>query len=530
MELENAIVEVSLEEIIPNRFQPRLSFDEKALTELSESIKQHGIIQPLVLRKLGDKYEIIAGERRYKAAGMAGLTKVPAVIANIDDNASAEVALVENLQRKNLTAIEEAKSYKGLLDKGYLTQDQLAKRIGVSQSSISNKLRLLNLDDAVQDALLGEQISERHARALLTLENKEDQKDWLDRILRERMTVRQLDLELKRLKQEEGEGSSDVPLVTLTPDVDEIKANAADLNPEPEPKILENFFPVDAETIEIEPEQPVIQTTPIDDGGSRKFFNFLEDEQANLDTSDPFTNIPEPSITSVTSTAIDQPAVEIINDTVQPIMDVTYDQPITPINNPVVEEQPTPIDLMQPTEPMINIMPEQPMVSEQPEVPNTIEIMPTMPVEEAVAIPLDNIATPVNVEPEPMIAPFVETPDVLEIIEPTEPTIVEPTPEPMINVMPEQPMDTITTASTPNVIIYDDAPLIDQNYVDPVNMIDRLDPNFDLKQKEALGTDLKTGINTLRETTKTLEDRGFKISMDEIDFDDSYQIIINIEK
>ena len=174
--MEKDIQLIPIEDIIPNRFQPRLAFDEAGLTELSESIKQHGIIQPLVLRRLGDKFEIIAGERRYKAATMAGLQKVPAIISNIDDNKSAEVALVENIQRRNLTAIEEAKSYKSLLDRGYLTQEQLAEKMGVSQSTIANKLRLLNLDEDVQNALLNEKISERHARALLSL-SKEEQKN-----------------------------------------------------------------------------------------------------------------------------------------------------------------------------------------------------------------------------------------------------------------------------------------------------------------------------------------------------------------
>ena len=188
MNLESQVLQVHIEDIIPNRFQPRLSFDEQGLKELSDSIKEHGIIQPLVLRKLGDKFEIIAGERRYKAAQMAGLQTVPAVIANIDDNKSAEVALVENVQRRDLTAIEEARSYKSLLDKGYLTQDQLAKRMGLSQPAIANKLRLLNLDEEVQQALLEERISERHARALLALSNPEDQKKYALRLRSERRT------------------------------------------------------------------------------------------------------------------------------------------------------------------------------------------------------------------------------------------------------------------------------------------------------------------------------------------------------
>ena len=200
MNLEPNVQYINVEKIIPNRFQPRLTFDETALNELAMSIKEHGIIQPLVLRKLGeDKFEIIAGERRYKASQLAGLNSVPAIIANLDDNTSAEVALVENLQRRNLSAIEEAKSYKKLLDRGYLTQDQLAKRMGISQSNVANKIRLLNLTDEAQDALMNEKISERHARSLLQITNDQDQIDMLNKIINNRMTVRQLDAEIKKL-------------------------------------------------------------------------------------------------------------------------------------------------------------------------------------------------------------------------------------------------------------------------------------------------------------------------------------------
>ena len=234
MNLEQGVLQIHIEDIIPNRFQPRLNFDEQGLKELADSIKEHGIIQPLVLRKLGDKYEIIAGERRYKAAQIAGLQTVPAVIANIDDNKSAEVALVENVQRRDLTAIEEARSYKNLLDKGYLTQEQLAKRMGLSQPAIANKLRLLNLDEEVQQALLEEKISERHARTLLSLQDKNAQKEWLHRIINERLTVRQLDEELKKANGFVGEEietmTDEPPIVAQTPSVEEIKENSMDLN------------------------------------------------------------------------------------------------------------------------------------------------------------------------------------------------------------------------------------------------------------------------------------------------------------
>ena len=199
VQTEEKILQVPIEDIIPNRFQPRLAFDDASLSDLAASIKQHGIIQPLVLRRKNDKYEIVAGERRYKAARMAGLASVPAIISNLSDAASAEVAIVENVQRKDLSAIEEARSYQALLEKGYMTQEDLAKKMGLSQSAISNKLRLLSLDESVQQAVIKEQISERHARSLLKVKDREMQKVLLNKIINERLTVKQLEDEIKKI-------------------------------------------------------------------------------------------------------------------------------------------------------------------------------------------------------------------------------------------------------------------------------------------------------------------------------------------
>ena len=200
MIMEKEIYEINLDDILPNRFKPRLSFDQTSLNELAESIREHGIIQPLVVRKLGDKYEIIAGERRYKAATLVGLRRVPVIVMDLDDNKSAEIAIVENIQRKEMTALEEAKSYKKLLDRGYLTQEQLAVRMGKSQSSIANKLRLLNLSTDVQEALLNERISERHARSLLQVNDETDQKNILNEIISRKLTVKQTDELIKSKK------------------------------------------------------------------------------------------------------------------------------------------------------------------------------------------------------------------------------------------------------------------------------------------------------------------------------------------
>ena len=138
--MNTEVQKISVEKIIPNRFQPRKNFDEEALNELADSIRQHGIIQPLVLRKLGESFEIIAGERRYKAAMKVGLKEVPAIVMELDDTSSAEIALVENIQRKDLTAIEEAKSYEKILELGQMNQEELAKRVGRNQSTVSNKV------------------------------------------------------------------------------------------------------------------------------------------------------------------------------------------------------------------------------------------------------------------------------------------------------------------------------------------------------------------------------------------------------
>ena len=193
----NQVVELYVDDIIPNRFQPREVFDDKGLQELAQSIKEHGVIQPIIVRQIGDKYEIIAGERRYKANIMAGFTKIPSIIRNLDDKETAKVALLENLQRKNLSPIEEARTYQKILELDSMTQEELGKTMGKSQASIANKLRLLQLSDEVQEALIQNQISERHARSLLSVQNKEVQVALLNKVINNRMTVRDLDNEIK---------------------------------------------------------------------------------------------------------------------------------------------------------------------------------------------------------------------------------------------------------------------------------------------------------------------------------------------
>lgn len=166
------LVEIDINQIIANPYQPRTTFDKDALNELSQSIRENGIIQPMVVRPgLNGKYEIVAGERRFKAACLAGYQKVPCIIQDYSDQKSAEIALIENVQRENLTAIEEAEAYRTLIEMTGLTQAQLALRVGKTQSTIANKLRLLKLPDEVKDALRERKITERHARAMLSIDD-----------------------------------------------------------------------------------------------------------------------------------------------------------------------------------------------------------------------------------------------------------------------------------------------------------------------------------------------------------------------
>ena len=209
MDNNTEVVYLYLDDIIPNRFQPREVFDEQALKELAVSIKEHGVIQPIIVRKVDNKYEIIAGERRYKASTMAGLNKIPAIVKNYDDKESSKVALIENLQRRDLTPIEEARTYQKILElEDDMTQEELAATMGKTQSSVSNKLRLLALPDEIQDALLNEKISERHARCLLNVENANDQVKLLNKVIDEKLTVRELDKIVKEMKEGPSDGSS----------------------------------------------------------------------------------------------------------------------------------------------------------------------------------------------------------------------------------------------------------------------------------------------------------------------------------
>ena len=210
-DIKDEVVQLHLDDIIPNRFQPREVFDERALKELAVSIREHGVIQPIIVRNVNGKYEIIAGERRYKASALAGLTKIPAIIRDLDDKESSKVALLENLQRKNLNPIEEARTYQKILEIDEMTQEELAKTMGKSQSAVANKIRLLSLPEDIQESLLKEKISERHARALLNVPDEAVQKELIEKVENEKMSVRALEEEIKT-RYPKGMTASEIPI------------------------------------------------------------------------------------------------------------------------------------------------------------------------------------------------------------------------------------------------------------------------------------------------------------------------------
>lgn len=198
------VKKIPVADIVPNRFQPRTIFDESKIEELARTIHTHGIIQPIVVRETGaGHFEIIAGERRFRAVQMLGWVEVPAIIKNLNDTETASVALIENLQREELTPIEEAMAYGKLLEIHNLTQEALAQRLGKGQSTVANKLRLLKLPEEVQEGLLQKRITERHARALIPLKNPEKQVQLLKLIIEKNLNVKQTEEEVVKMLTKE---------------------------------------------------------------------------------------------------------------------------------------------------------------------------------------------------------------------------------------------------------------------------------------------------------------------------------------
>ena len=205
---ENGAVLMNINKVEPNREQPRKKFDEDALLELSESIKQFGVLQPLLVTKKDDYYEIIAGERRWRAAKLAGVKEVPVIVGKYTEQEIMEISLIENIQREDLNPIEEAQAYKRLLTEFNLKQDEVAERVSKSRTAVTNAMRLLKLNDKVQQMLIEEMLTTGHARALLAIENQEKQYEVAQKIFDEKLSVRDTEKLVKNIQNEKEDSTS----------------------------------------------------------------------------------------------------------------------------------------------------------------------------------------------------------------------------------------------------------------------------------------------------------------------------------
>lgn len=208
---------VNINKVEPNRDQPRKNFDEDSLMELSESIKQFGVLQPLLVQNKEDYYEIIAGERRWRAAKMAGLKEIPVIIKSLTNQEVVEISLIENIQRENLNPIEEALAYKRLLTEFHLKQDEVAERVSKSRTAVTNSMRLLKLNENVQQMVIDDMISTGHARALLGIDDSEKQYATAQRIFDEKLNVRDTEKLVKKIQQELASQQTEKPVKESDP-------------------------------------------------------------------------------------------------------------------------------------------------------------------------------------------------------------------------------------------------------------------------------------------------------------------------
>lgn len=358
MQQTPTINNISIDLLMPNPYQPRKIFKEETINELAASIKEYGVLNPILIRKVNDQYQIIAGERRVKAAKQIGLKEIPAIIKDLDDKQVASIALIENLQRENLNPLEEARSYKEILTLTGMTEKELGIKIGKSQGTIANKMRLLNLPSNVQEAIMQKQISEKHARSLMKVSSNEKQTEYLNKTIQNKLTVKELDnlINQKEITEEEIQNA--------------IKDIMKSLNIEEEPK-------------EIEEKKEEKESDNMNNG------NFFPNFNNQMDNTIP-ASLNSMNMQSMQNTQV--PPMNQVNEMVMPSQ------------GPIMQESPINMNSM------INPQPQQTIA--QPLPNNNFTLPPeqplfTAPIEPQVA------ETPLPSMPEP-------TPSPINIIEPTQ--------------------------------------------------------------------------------------------------------------
>ena len=545
---DEKIVLINNNDILPNRFQPRKKFSEEELLDLTESIKKYGVLEPIIVRPLGDKYELVAGERRYKANVLAGNDTIPARIIDLDDAESSEIAIIENLQRKDLSALEEALSYKRAIDLGYATQQQLAEKVGKSQSYIANKIRLLKLSDEVQDALLENKISERHARSLLRIDSLKQQNEMLNRIINERLTVRKTDEEIDKMNNgnnnlNNGEELQTTPLSSIfNNDNQPINENSVfTFGPDtPDNNEGQNLMNFDLNGNPIEDSSD-------DDSSSAPQFNMFG--QTQMGSAEP-TVEPQMNVEPEPFNMFTQPQMGSAEPTVEPQMNV-QPEPFNMFTQPQMEStQPT-------VEPQMNVEPEpfnmftQPqMGSAEPTVEPQMNVEPepfNMFGQQQMASTQPTVEPQMNVEPEPF-----------NMFGQSQMGSTQPTMEPQMNVEPEpfnmfdqsqmentQPFSN-PVESTPSFDLNNSSmpqtPIFNSNQPDsiaefkkpePIIVTDyskQYDPVMPDTQPKVPDIDLKTIINLIRQCSDTIEKCGYKIDTEEYDLENMYQVVFKIDK
>lgn len=513
MQMSKEVHILKLDDILPNRFQPRIVFDEKAITELTNSVKEYGVIEPIIVRRVADKYEIIAGERRYKASVLAGKETIPAIITELNDKDSAEIALIENVQRQNLTPIEEAVSYKKILDMGYMNQTELADKLGKTQSTVANKLRLLNLTDNVQEALLQERISERHARSLLRLPNNK-QDAMLERIISERMTVRKTDEEINKILNNEPVGEEK----KIEPTIEEKKEEKEESN-------MNNNDVMNQFNI---PSTPIMPTQPM---------NNVEEKTVPVEPTIPTFTAPVPEVKVEPVTPEPQPVVPPVMSSMPEAAGTTPMPQVQTIDNePATEQnQDTPISgrffnmfgeqnqeddgatgtVMTPQTSIPPVTPEpQPTVT--PVQPTGFDFNPFGAVTQPEVQPVQQ---PTPVAPEPIMQEPIPMPNIPVTQDMMSP--VQPMPEPMSSMQPFQLND---NQEFTNSSVVEMGNIGNNRMEEPT--LEPLMQNNGPQQK----VEMKEIINLIRNCASQIEKSGYTIDTDELDFDDSYQVIFKINK
>jgi len=474
---ERKIENIPIYKIIPNIYQPRLKFDEDSILELAKTIESRGIIQPLILRKVENSYEIIDGERRYKAAKKANLKSVPAIVLEIDDKEAAELILIENMQKQIFSPIEEANAYQQIMLLNKFNIDELSIKLGIDKKTIENKLKLLTLPQNIQESLLNNKISEGHARVLMKIKSKEKQEELFNKVIKERMTVKTLEdlINKDNGKIDKPENNKQKDKINLNELNNKYFLKKEEKNKMEEDKMDNtqlnfnqyNNLLKEQTNIELAPltkPEPIIES---EEKTNNEFFPSLEEQPLNL-------NVP-------INNQFEMPSIEQPMQSFAPQMAPTMEVPQMPMMNDPVE------------------MPQFEMPSmEQPMQPFAPQMAPTMEVPQ---MPMMN---------EPVEMPQFEIPSMEQPMQPFAPQMA-PTME-----VPQMPMMN-EPVETPQF----EMPVMEQ----PVQNPEQEELNLN-----KIMIDVMPAVNMIRNLKPLLENCGYSIEIEETDNLNEYQVILKVQK